>query len=749
MQTARNPWPTARAAAVVGIFFLLTQSVLAAPGPGAPTSRPFPQGRVLGTSYYGPALDWQNPTVRDQILVADYLVLGDVLAQSAQYDGFVAAMHQAKPTLKILHTFIVPWIFDVCNSPNPPGRRPCEELGRRIYDRCYPQDIAHMVPVNPNPAVRDTAFMTYGTYMIDFDNPNVARDIADIFYQWVMEGNNPEIDGVNLDFFQANWDGWAMYGNSPGQLGYTGNGNTYCIDMDRDGIPSNQDPDERTRTRDAYGVFVNRLRERFGNDFIIDGNGPDVLSDAAMSNGQQFYDLLDIRQRELFPWYWSPNDYFLPAFEIEPNGSYGGQNVWELANHGHRHPSIPTPQGSYLLIDTLNGPNGPWICLSAMMLDNGMAYIGGNNMNEGRTDWWAGDPMPLLDNLGAATAAAVRSDRRWSRQFAHGSIQMEFTNSPAELYIEPYQNGRINAPNGPFKYLVLGATPADTLYRGGGWPRAAAPVEPTLVHRTDFENSGWIAAFGGGNSNVARVGNYPHGGARALRGNLKPGLTDPIAAVAGNSDPLLQYDAGGLLAGLTGDVYLRYWWRWDGFTWNGSALGCGVTTALVDDVTGQPALSLTMGYLPAPGRGGPAGGQLDIQLASTFSTWGQQNWGGSVARLGDLGSETLLPLDGDWHQVELLFSAAGRTLSVWIDGDRLGARAGDGNAQLHYPDGRVPLPPTFRWRALRFASANANQVNLSANGSGYAVGYQLDDVELYTGYSPNPGRPGRPLVYGP
>lgn len=746
MQTARRPDVTAWVAAVACTLVLMAGSAAAAPGPEVPTIRPFPEGRVIGTGYFGTPLNWHDPAVKDQILVADFLALGDGLAQNAVYEGFVDAMHAEKPTIKIFHTFIVPWIFDPCATVAPPGSLPCEELGRRIYNRFWPQDIAHTSVANPSPAVGDTAFHIYGTYMLDIDNPGVAEALADIFYTWVQEGNNPDIDGVNLDYFQADWGGWSMYGNRPGDVGYTGDPNRYTIDMDRDGIPSNQDPGELLSTRDAYGRFVNRLRFRFGPTFLISGNGLDALYNSQMSNGQMFHDLLDVRQRELFPYFWAPNDYFLPAFDIEPNGSYDGQNVWELADSGYPNPYVHTPTGSYILLDTLNGPNGPWICLSALMLDNAVAYLGGNNMNEGRTQWWAGDPMPLLDGLGAPLGPPVRDDRMWSRSFAGGSIQIDFTNSPAELFIEPYHNGQINAPNGPFKYLVLGASPTDTLYRGGGWPRAAAAGAPALVHAVNFEDTRWTASFGGGNSYVARVANLPHGGTQSLRGNLKPGLQDPIAHVAGNADPLLQYDAEGGFDSLTGDIYLRYWWRWDNFTWNGSALGCGVTTSLVDAITGQPALSLSMGYLPAPGRGGATGGQLDIQIGSAFTTWGVQNWGSTVARLGSSGAPTLLPLDGDWHEVEILLDHAAGRLSVWVDDERLGARPGDANGQAHYPDGRVPVPPTFRWHALRFASATATQVNLSTNGSGYAVGWQVDDIELYSGFDPNPGQPGRPVI---
>ncbi len=747
MQIARNFWASAWPIAL-GVTVLTAGGVVPS-AVALEELRPFPQGRVVGTSYFGPALEWQDPQVKAEILAVDYLVLGDVLQGNADYTGFVDAMHAEKPSLKILHTFIVPWIFDTCNAPNPPGSRPCEELGERTYDLFYPQDIAHMSTTNPSPAVGDTAFMTYGCYMIDFDNPGVAEALAELWYDHVMTGLNPDIDGVNLDFFQAAWGEWALYGNSPGELGYTGQWNHYWIDYDRDGVPANQDPGERMAVRDAYGRFVNRLRELFGPHFLIAGNGPDALWGTTMSDGTEFHDLLDIRQRELFPWGWSVNDYFRPAFDLVPSAIYGGQDMWELADSGRHHPDVPTPQGSYLMVDTLNGPNGPWICLSALMLDNGLAYIGGNNMDEGRTNWWAGDPMPLLDTLGAALGPPVRDDVTWSREFAGGSIHLEFTNTPAELYIEPYRGGQINAPNGPFKYLVLGSAMGDTLYRGGGWPRAAAhDDEVNLIHAVDFEDTRWTASFGGGNIYAARVTQAPHRGARSLRGNLKPGLQDPVAHVVGNPDPDLEYDAEGALAEMNGDIFLRYWWRWDGCRWNGTELGCGVTTALVDVTTGEPALSLVMGYLTPPGRGGPTGGELEIRLAPVLQAWGIQNWGDTVARLGSAGDPTLLPVDNDWHEVEILLSRSDGLLTVWVDSRRLTARPGDPDAAVHYPDGRVPLPVSFKWGAVRFASASATQVSLSTDGTGYAVGWQLDDIELFSGYQADPGQPGQPYVFG-
>ena len=244
MQIARRLRAPAWPVALVLTAVLVGARIPAATAFDNDNPRPFPQGRVMGTSYFGSPLNWHDPARRAEILAVDYLVLGDALHGNTYYAGFVDAMHAEKPTIKILQTFIVPWIFDTCNAPDPPGSRPCEELGARTYDLFYPQDVAHIVPVNPSPAVGDTAYVAYGAYMIDFDNPGVAEALAELFYDHVMTGNNPDIDGVNLDYFEANWGSYGLYGNLPGHLGYAGDTHHYWIDYDRDGVPSYQDPDE-------------------------------------------------------------------------------------------------------------------------------------------------------------------------------------------------------------------------------------------------------------------------------------------------------------------------------------------------------------------------------------------------------------------------------------------------------------------------------------------------------------------------
>ncbi|MFO7654579.1 MAG: hypothetical protein R6X25_12280 [Candidatus Krumholzibacteriia bacterium] len=466
----RSIWRTLLLIALMSGFLALTACSLQPGEPERPAAAyrgltaAFPSGRMVGTVYHGEPLNWQDPAVRAEILELDFLQIGDRLQGSNRYAGMVAALHAEKPSLKVIQYTSFPWIWDLRETRDPPGTVPVTAWGRRLYDAFYPHDIAHIVPANPDPAVADTAFHTDGYYMIDLDNPGVMETIADIFHDYVMSGGNPDIDGVLLDWFEAEWGGWCLYGNSPGERGY---GPEYWLDYDRDGIPVCDDLDEQGKVRDAFARLIHALHDRFGPDFLVTANGKDAHIGGPMSDGSDFAMTPDGAVTELFPWRWTRNDYWLAAFGIDGHVRNDGQDAWQIAAKGANNPFIPTPQGNYWFMDTFNEQNNPWICVAALLFDNCVAMVSGNP-DDLRNEWVGGDPMPLLDQLGQPLAAPVVRGERITRAFEGGTVILEFSNRPANLHVEPWTGGQIHAPQGPFKYRVV-RSDGELLYSGGGW----------------------------------------------------------------------------------------------------------------------------------------------------------------------------------------------------------------------------------------------------------------------------------------
>ncbi len=242
-----------------------------------------------------------------------------------------------------------------------------------------------------------------------------------------------------------------------------------------------------------------------------------------------------------------------------------------------------------------------------------------------------------------------------------------------------------------------------------------------LIYRIDFESDGWESKFAGEWRNYSkRVTTNPHGGQYSLRGNLMEGRIDPITGLPGNNSPKLDI----VISDKTPHgVFIRYWRRFDDANWSGSESGHGKNDYLVDDTVGTGAYFTAMrwetGLFKVQGNGGYP------------QEWDQKHWGGLYAALKSPEPSAYRGnADGQWHKFEFYINYDEHFMQVWVDGQRLEAT---GNSVGYIMDGKVPLYPDFHLSALGFLYVHEAQVENSSDRTGYACGWQIDDIEVWDG----------------
>ena len=99
-----------------------------------------------------------------------------------------------------------------------------------------------------------------------------------------------------------------------------------------------------------------------------------------------------------------------------------------------------------------------------------------------------------------------------------------------------------------------------------------------------------------------------------------------------------------------------------------------------------------------------------------------------------------------WHEIEVLLNQATGSLTIWVDDVLLRGTVGDSAAATYYPEGVVPLPPGWRCGGLGLPAVTPDQVNGSLDRSGAACAWQLDSIEIFSAYDPEPLKPGKPVL---
>ncbi|NTW27309.1 MAG: hypothetical protein HGA36_03225 [Candidatus Moranbacteria bacterium] len=244
-----------------------------------------------------------------------------------------------------------------------------------------------------------------------------------------------------------------------------------------------------------------------------------------------------------------------------------------------------------------------------------------------------------------------------------------------------------------------------------------------LIHSLDFEAAGWETSFRSGawQGKIARVNNTCHGGDYCLRGNLMLNKLDPITGLLGVSNPQLEYVGNNISSQTPNEIFISYWRRFDGATWQGTMVGHGKGEYLTDDIKSTTAYYTRMAW-------GPNDSSF-VGNGAWPQSWDTENWGYIQAYLGnplaDPGGS-----DGQWHKFDIYVNYIEHYVSFWIDGYKLLAR---GTTASYIFDGKVPVYPDFHLRGLQLLYVDQAEVNQSIDGTGYACGYQFDDIQVWDG----------------
>lgn len=265
----------------------------------------------------------------------------------------------------------------------------------------------------------------------------------------------------------------------------------------------------------------------------------------------------------------------------------------------------------------------------------------------------------------------------------------------------------------------------------------------TLLYSEGFESTGWESSFADGSwnnatPNIDRTTSAPYAGTYCVRGNLWMGtgaaygtFIDPITGLLGDTNP--QFELRGpseLIRDTNPEVFISFWVRYDDSTWAPSP---AYKTAFLCEATESTA-----------------GGYFTFDYASkvlritginggTYDSWYLPNWGNSKAYFTNP-SMPLLGPDGDWHQIAVYWNETGSYLQFWIDGFLLYANPGS-TYESNYPGtDKVYMAPGWNLRGLQLMKSDGNSYFASStNGTGYFVGYQIDNIEVWDGIPPDFG----------
>jgi len=248
----------------------------------------------------------------------------------------------------------------------------------------------------------------------------------------------------------------------------------------------------------------------------------------------------------------------------------------------------------------------------------------------------------------------------------------------------------------------------------------------TLVHLLDFETAGWEQSFrtGAWHDTVNVVSLNSHGGKYCLRGNLKEGISDPITKLPGENNPQLEYIGNDISSKVSNEIFIRYWRRLDNSIWSGTEAGQGKGEYLTDTIFGTAAFFTGMWFLP---------NNYSLCDNGAFTEWCtlDANWSYSRAVL-DSNAANPGGADGKWHKIEIYINYATHYITFWIDGNILHG-IDSGSSECARFGTQIAIPPDFRLRGLQFFYVHPEQVITSTDGTGFACGWQLDDIEVWDG----------------
>jgi hypothetical protein len=274
---------------------------------------------------------------------------------------------------------------------------------------------------------------------------------------------------------------------------------------------------------------------------------------------------------------------------------------------------------------------------------------------------------------------------------------------------------------------------------GGGLRGGVDPAQgdATLLYSQDFESAGWEGDFTGASAwedHITTTTSNPHSGTTCLRGNQLPGVTDGITGLTGLANTELDWrGSGGNIAGLTPNACcLKYWFRHDDYTHDldDDGTGDGKQVFFVDDTHGTQAM-----YLNWQGIN-PGSIKLVYSNGAYSDAWASTNWGYTSLFLSSASVD--IQTDGTWHELTYYINYDDKYVQVWIDGHIMkhaGKHGEAGYEGILTADGKSYYESslTLKTEGFQFWWVRQGNIDESTDGTGYAAGWQIDDLRVYDG----------------
>lgn len=336
--------------------------------------------------------DLTDPANLARLTRADVLIVQcDQFWGRGSFEGRMDLIRAAKPEIKIIGYFRtkatrVEWID-----------YPSQTYNYDLYQASKPYWC--------QTTTGDTLMDWPNAVVFDYTNPAARSAVLDVFEKYQKSSSN-KFDGVFWDYFGPYL--WI----APAVTGMTGE-----PDMDRDGIPHMDDPDELARFNDAQFDWLREMQAAMGPEFLQIGNGARAARDSV------FAAELDGIFYELFPNVgFGGGDTFRKALDLNvfnnlfaahnwPRTSNGGP--WLVLSHRYNVGSHQNEDGSWSTINP-----GNLLRAVALLTDCASTFydLSGTPV--------AGIPDMEID-FGRPLGDVEIAGNRYSRDFERGRVILE------------------------------------------------------------------------------------------------------------------------------------------------------------------------------------------------------------------------------------------------------------------------------------------------------------------------------------
>jgi len=265
----------------------------------------------------------------------------------------------------------------------------------------------------------DTASDWPGNVLLNILNPDCREIMIDTVEEFQNNSVN-KLDGILWDYFANSL--WI----------YSGVDVDGEPDMDGNGLPHANDPDERIAFRNSHVSLINELRERMGESFIQIFNGPRAHGDA------EFAALADGMMYELFPTQHFPDPDMATSLDQDYAHNLYIANGWMRTQNGGPYLVMSNPW-TVSYTDTNSErtrlKSGNLHRAVALMMDGYSSWNSHDGDTFAYTYGWPDVPV----TLGPATGPPEYEGDFIRREFKYGRVEIEM--------------GRGSYPN-PFAYRI-------------------------------------------------------------------------------------------------------------------------------------------------------------------------------------------------------------------------------------------------------------------------------------------------------